>query len=149
MILRWFCRLPERIASSLGSLGASQQPVAAALDRQRFEGDASGISEQFIDENGAVRRLLIVGVGDGTNSEQGAEKLGGTAAARLLTSGEKRAVIDVSGLGYDADAAARVGLGAALRSWRYDRYRTKLQEKQKPTLQEIVIVGVAGARPTL
>ncbi len=131
--------------SSLGSLGASQQPVAAALDRQRFEGDALGISEQFIDENGAVRRLLIVGVGDGTNSEQGAEKLGGTAAARLLTSGEKRAVIDVSGLGYDADAAARVGLGAALRSWRYDRYRTKLQEKQKPTLQEIVIVGVAGA----
>nr|NUR38403.1 leucyl aminopeptidase [Sphingomonas sp.] len=70
-----------------------------------------------------------------------AEKLGGAAAARLQTSGEKKAVIDISGLGYDADAAARVGLGAALRSWRYDRYRTKLKDNQKPTLDEIVIVG--------
>src|SRR5206468_12099297 len=56
-------------------------------------------------------------------------------------SGEKTAVIDLTGLGYDADAAARAGLGAALRSWRYDRYRTRLKEKQKPTLEEIVIVG--------
>ncbi len=131
--------------TGLGSLGASQQSVAAALDRQRFEGDASGISEQFIDEDGTVRRLLVVGVGNGSSSEQSAEKLGGTAVARLLASGEKRAVIDVSGLGYDSDTAARVGFGAALRSWRYDRYRTKLQDKQKPTLEEMVIVGVAGA----
>jgi leucyl aminopeptidase len=50
-------------------------------------------------------------------------------------------VIDLCGAGYDADAAARVGLGAALRSWRYDRYRTTLKDKQKPTLTEVVIVG--------
>ena len=64
------------------------------------------------------------------------EKLGGAAVARLLTSGETDAVIDLSGLGYDADAAARVALGAALRGWRYDRYRTRLKDKQKPTLNE-------------
>ena len=55
--------------------------------------------------------------------------------ARRLPSSTSR------GLEYDADAAARVGLGAALRSWRYDRYRTKLKDNQKPTLEEIVIVG--------
>ena len=33
-----------------------------------------------------------------------------------------------------------------MRSWRYDRYRTKLKENQKPTLGEVVIVGAdAGA----
>jgi len=69
------------------------------------------------------------------------KKLGGTGAARLQTSGEKTAVIDLGGLGYDADTTARVGLGAALRSWRYDRYRTKLKDNQKPTLGEIIIVG--------
>jgi leucyl aminopeptidase len=127
--------------SSLNSLGAAQQGVAAALDRQRFEGDASSASEQFIDDSGTMRRLLVVGTGAGKPSGDGAEKLGGTAVARLLTSGEKRAVIDVSGLGYDADTAARVGLAAALRSWRYDRYRTKLKDKQKPTLGEVIIVG--------
>jgi leucyl aminopeptidase len=127
--------------SSLASLGAAQQAVATALDRQRFEGDASGASEHFIDDNGTVRRLLVIGTGGGTAPREAAEKLGGTAAARLLTSGETKAVIDVSGLGFDADSAARVGLAAALRSWRYDRYRTKLKDKQKPTLTEVTIVG--------
>ena len=127
---------------SLTSLGSAQQSVATALDRQRFEGDASSIAEQFFDDSGTVRRLVAIGTGSATPVE-GAEKLGGNAVARLLTSGETTAVIDVTGLGYDADAAARVGLAAALRSWRYDRYRTTLKDKQKPTLSEIVIVGGA------
>jgi leucyl aminopeptidase len=130
---------------SLASIGAAQQAVATALDRQRFEGEGSSVSEQFVDENGTVRRVLVVGVGNGVSREQAAEKLGGTAAARLLTSGEKRAVIDVSSLGYDADSAARVGLAGALRSWRHDRYRTKLKDNQKPTLEEIIVVGGQGA----
>ena len=127
--------------SSLGSLGASQQAVAATLDRQRFDGEASSTSEQFVDDNGTVRRVLFVGVGSDAKGGDTAEKLGGSAVARLLTSGEKTAVIDISGCGYDADAAARVGLAAALRSWRHDRYRTRLKDNQKPTLEEIVIVG--------
>jgi leucyl aminopeptidase len=127
--------------STLSALGPSQRGVTAALDRQRFEGDSSSASEQFFDDNGSVRRLLVVGTGNGSSTREAAEKLGGTAAARLQTSGEKRAVVDLTGLGYDADAAARVGLGAVLRSWRYDRYRTKLKDTQKPTLEEIGIVG--------
>jgi leucyl aminopeptidase len=127
--------------SSLGRLGSAQQQVAAALDRSRFEGEGSSASEQFIDENGAVRRLLLVGTGTGAIGGEAAEKLGGTAAGRLQTSGEKAAVIDLTGLDYDADAGARVALGAALRSWRYDRYRTKLKDNLKPTLEEIVVVG--------
>ncbi len=132
---------------SLGSLGSAQQAVAAALDRQRFEGEASNVSEQFVEENGSVRRLVLVGVVSGTSPDEVAEKLGGTAVARLLTSGEKKAVIDVSALGFDADATARVALAVALRSWRYDRYRTKLKDTQKATLEEVVIVGGgAGAQ---
>jgi len=127
--------------SALGALGPAQQAVAKALDRQRFEGEASSISEQFIDDNGSTRRLLVVGTGADSSVGDSAEKLGGTAAARLQTSGEKTAIVNLTGLGYDADAAAKVGLGAALRSWRYDRYRTKLKDNQKPTLEEIVIVG--------
>jgi leucyl aminopeptidase len=128
--------------TALASLGAEQQAVAAALDRNRFEGEAAGASEHFFDDGGTVRRLLVVGTGT-NGAGEGAEKLGGTAAAKLLTSGETRAVIDLTGLGYDADAAARAALAAALRSWRYDRYRTTLKDKQKPTLTEITLVGAA------
>jgi leucyl aminopeptidase len=61
-----------------------------------------------------------------------------------LLSGETRAAIDLQGLNYDDEAAAKVALGAALRAWRYDRYRTRLKDKQKPTLAEVVIVGGGG-----
>ena len=127
--------------SSLTSIGTAQSTVSSLLDRQRFEGEQSSVSEQFFDDSGTARRLLLVGVGTGSAESSNAEKLGGTAAARLQTSGETKAVIDVSSLGFDADNAARVGLGAALRSWRYDRYRTKLKDNQKPTLTEVTIVG--------
>jgi leucyl aminopeptidase len=128
---------------SLTSLGAQQQSITAALDGQRFEGDASGTAEQYFDDAGKVRRLVVVGTG-GAAPAEAAEKLGGNVVAKLLTSGEAKAVIDLSGLGYDADSAAKIALAAALRSWRYDRYRTTLKDKLKPTLNEIVIVGAPG-----
>ena len=127
--------------SSLGSLGLAQSSVAGALDRQRFEGDAASAAEQFVEDGGTLRRVLVVGTGGGSSPQEAAEKLGGTAVSRLLTSGETKGVIDLTGLGFDADSAARVGLAAALRAWRYDRYRTKLKDRQKPTLDEVVIVG--------
>jgi leucyl aminopeptidase len=127
----------------LASLGDQQESVSAALDRQRFEGDASASSEQFFSDAGKVRRLVVVGTGSAASADA-AEKLGGDAVAKLLTSGENKAVIDLSGVGYDADAAARVALAATLRAWRYDRYRTTLKDKQKSTLGEIVIVGAPG-----
>ncbi|NUS99456.1 MAG: leucyl aminopeptidase [Sphingomonas sp.] len=129
----------NRIA--LDSLGAERAKVDAALSRQRFEGDAGSTAELFIPTDGGVRRLVVVGTGDGTSPTDAAERLGGAVPARLLTSGETQAVLDLSGLNFDADAAARVALAAALRAWRYDRYRTKLKDKQKPTLKELVIVG--------
>ena len=123
--------------SSLESLGGDRPSVEAAAKAQRFDGEAGGTAEAFV-ENGA-RRVLLVGTG--TSGDSGAEKLGGTAVAKLLLSGETHGVIDLGGAGYSADAAAKVALAAALRAWRYDRYRTKLKDKQKPTLAELTIVG--------
>jgi leucyl aminopeptidase len=127
--------------SALDALGAARGRVESTLQRQRFEGEAASAVEDFLPEGSGVRRLLVVGTGAGVSASDAAEKLGGTAVGRLLTSGETQAVIDLSGLNYDDDAAARVALGAALRAWRHDRYRTRLKDKQKPTLQTITIVG--------
>ena len=125
--------------SALDTLGGARPQVEAALNRQRFEGEAASSVELFVPAEAGVRRLLVVGTGE--NGAEAAEKLGGAIPARLLTSGETHAVLDLSGLAYDADAAARVAFAAALRAWRYDRYRTKLKDKQKPTLKELTIVG--------
>jgi leucyl aminopeptidase len=124
----------------VAALGAGSAAVEAALKRNRFEGDASSAVEHFLDGE-QPRRLLVVGTGGGVMPGEAAEKLGGAAVARLLLSGENHAVIDLTGLDYDADAAARVALAAALRGFRYDRYKTRLKDKHKPTLKKITIVG--------
>ena len=123
----------NRIA--LDSLGSDRTAVDAALSRQRFEGDSGSVAELFVPADGGVRRLLVVGTGDGTSASETAEKLGGALVGRLLVSGETQDVIDLTNLKYVAVAAARLALAAFLRAWRYDRYRTKLKDKQKPTLK--------------
>ncbi|WP_260483937.1 leucyl aminopeptidase [Sphingomicrobium flavum] len=124
----------------LEGLGSDLDMVKAAMRRQRFEGKARQTASAWLGaDNG--RQLLVLGEGDG--DAKAAEALGATVSAQLLTSGETHAVIDLSGTEFDADAAARLALGATLRSWRYDRYRTKLKDKQKVSLVSITIVGAA------
>ncbi|HEX8263572.1 MAG TPA: M17 family peptidase N-terminal domain-containing protein, partial [Allosphingosinicella sp.] len=134
----------DMIADRLAGIDAGARIVAArAAESQRFEREAASLAETFVAEGEGARRLLLVGLGDRRQDEALYEKVGGALVAKLLTSGETRLVIDVSGAGLDSEAAARIGFGAAARSWRYDLYRTKLAKKQKPTLEEVVIVGAA------
>jgi leucyl aminopeptidase len=131
----------------LDSLGAAKAGVEGALKRNRFDGESGSVVEHFLDSDGG-RRLLVIGAGTKADSGDEPEKLGGAAVARLLTSGETHAVIDLTGLKFGPDAAARVALAAALRGWRYDRYRTRLKEKQKPTLTTVTIVGAGNDAET-
>ena len=124
----------------VAALGGDSAAVEAALKRNRFDGDAGSAVEHLLG-GGQPRRLLVVGTGGAVTPAEAAEKLGGTAVARLLLSGESHAVIDLTGMDYDADAAARVALAAALRGFRYDRYKTRLKDKQKPTLKQVTVVG--------
>ncbi|MGF7147562.1 leucyl aminopeptidase [Sphingomonas zeicaulis] len=106
---------------------------------QRFEGDSGSIVEFFVGAGDGVRRVLLVGIGKAAPTDL--EKAGGALVARLQTSGETRLVVTLGGEGGDAEAAARVAFGAAQRNWRIDTYRTKLTAKQKPTLEELIVIG--------
>ncbi len=124
-----------------GFADAARTLAVRSAEAQRFEREIGAIAETFVDENDFARRLLLVGLG-GKRDEAGLyERVGGALTAKLLTSGETKLVIDLSGLDLDARQAARLAFGAAARSWRYDIYRTKLGRKQRPTLAEAVIVG--------
>jgi leucyl aminopeptidase len=114
--------------------------VSRAATTTRFEGDAGAVTELFIAEGAEARRLLLAGVGEG-DSDGVYERAGGALAARLQLSGEKTLVVDFTGHRTSGARAPRLAYGALLRSWRYDIYRTKLKPSQKPSLQEIVIVG--------
>ena len=119
--------------------------LGRAIKSGRFDGDVATITELLAPGGIDATRLLIVGLGAAGAADRGAfERIGGALVARLLTSGETSVTIDMEGVDDVAvsrsEAAARIAYGALLRSYRFDTYRTKLPEKQKPTLQEIVIV---------
>jgi leucyl aminopeptidase len=120
---------------------AAAGTVRGAAAASRFEGEAGSLSESFATLDAGVRRMLLVGVGQGSVEDY--EKAGAALTARLQSSGEIAVTLDLSGLAIapSTEAVARLAAGAALRNWRYDLYRTKLPEKQKPTLAELVIVG--------
>jgi leucyl aminopeptidase len=117
--------------------------VRVAATANRFDGEAGGLSDHFISADGTTRRLLLVGIGKASPEDM--EKAGAAVSARLLTSGDAVAVLDLNGLAIkpSAEASARFATGAVLRGWRFDLYRTKLPEKQRPTLTDVIIVGAS------
>ncbi|MBI1366594.1 MAG: leucyl aminopeptidase [Alphaproteobacteria bacterium] len=99
-------------------------------------------------------RVILIGAGKSKAFKPlDAESLGGTAAARLLSTREKSASIwlqgfDAPGVGAD-EVAARIAFGALLRSYRFDKYRTKLEKDQKPALTRISIHTASTKAKTL
>ncbi len=119
--------------------------VASALEQARFDGVAGTVFEAYAQDATIVRRVVIVGTGSGDPA--GLERAGGAVAARLLASGVTSVHADMSGV--EPKAAARFALGATLRSWRIDRYRTRQPAAQKPSLERIAlantVTGTAAA----
>ena len=135
-------RSEDMLQDRLAGLDEPARTLAArSAEAQRFEREVGAIAETFIEDGKTLRRLLLVGYGARQDEVAIHERVGGALTARLLTSGETKLVIDAAGI--DGRAAARLAFGAAARSWRHDVYRTKLGRKQKPTLEEVVIVGAA------
>lgn len=127
------------------ALPADLDPVLAEGARaSRFSGKAGQLFEGFVSRDGAVVRMALVGAGDpGAKDRASAlERAGAALTGKFGASGEKALTIDFAGSKLDGAGAAAVLLGARLRAWRYDIYRTKLPEDQKASLE---VIRVANA----
>ncbi|MBD8700888.1 leucyl aminopeptidase [Sphingomonas sp. CFBP 13714] len=124
------------------AIGDGVEAVAMqAATAARFTGEAGAIIEVFVPVADAVRQVLFVGVGAGSDADWG--KAGGAVTARLLTSGATSVTIDLGAAATppSAAAAARFAAAGLQRAWRYDTYRTKLAETSKPSLTTFTIAG--------
>ncbi len=152
-------------ALKLPSAGALVLPVAetgkltgmaAALDQQsdgalsraqkasRFTGKTEQMLEILAPAGVGLSRVLLAGIGKaGTLDALGWQRLGGRVMARLLCSGESRVAIaieDLKGEVTTAQAAALTAAGARLRSYRFDKYRTKEPADKKPSVKELSLL---------
>ena len=109
----------------------------------RFSGKAGQVFEIFVERGGELLRLALAGAGKPGAPDRLAalERAGGALAARFLTSGESAIAIDLGHARLSGEEAAAVLLGARLRGWRYDTYRTTLKDDQKVSLARAVAVG--------
>ena len=127
--------------------------LSKAMSHARFEGKAGQTLTVMAPAGVKAGRIVLLGLGAGKAlDELAAAKLGGTIVAALAMSGESRAAVvvekpkgcNLSG----SELAAQIGHGARLRSYRFDKYRTKQKKTDKPSLTRLSIMcpDVAAAR---
>lgn len=89
-------------------------------------------------------RVLIIGAGASKDfGPLDAEALGGGATARVLATNEKTIIFALAGFSAkkmdDSELAARVAYGARMNTYRFDKYRTKEEKADKPSLTKIAV----------
>jgi leucyl aminopeptidase len=126
--------------------------IERALSAGRYTG-AKGQTQTILGQSGEVARLLLLGVGEGRKLDaRGAEGLGGVIAAEANAAGHKAVTVVVDPVRGSrlkpAEIAARIALGASLRNYRFDKYKTKDKPEQKLSLETLTVVlaGPAEAR---
>ncbi|WP_432770199.1 MAG: leucyl aminopeptidase [Sphingopyxis sp.] len=132
------------LAALVEALGASRGALLrGAAAQARFEGAAGTTAETAAVDGDRVMRLILVGIGEGTVHDL--ERGGAALTARLQTSGASAVQVDFTAAGAsDEDDVLAFALGARLRDWRIDTYRTRLADNAKPTLKSIAIASRHG-----
>jgi leucyl aminopeptidase len=122
---------------------ASGGTIKRAIAASRFTGRSDDSLTVLAPAKLDVTRILLIGVGKPAAAERSAwQNRGGVILALLNAAGEQSAAIVVDVLkGQDAvRAAADLAYGMRLRSYRFDKYRTKEKPEQKPSLKEVTIL---------
>jgi leucyl aminopeptidase len=116
--------------------------IARALEVAEFKG-AKGKSVNILAPGAGLSRVVVIGLGKPLElNDRGLTEAGGAAAAAV--SRETSAAIATGTL--TAAQAADVALGAVLKSYRFDRYRTKEKPEDKPKLAKLSLLTGDAAK---
>jgi leucyl aminopeptidase len=124
---------------------ASGGALTRALKYSRFTGKPGQMLEVLAPSGIKASRLLLVGLGKAESlDEKGLETLGAQIVGRLYTSGETAASIEIdvpkASKFKKAELAAHLAFGAKLKSYAFDKYRTRNLDEYEKKLKTIRIV---------
>jgi len=162
-----FSAFPKAFAGNVAVLVAADKQLLAtaqAIDREtggvltralsagRFSG-AKNQTLTLLGQSGEIARLLLLGVGKPRELDaRAAEGLGGVIAKEANAAGHKAVTVVVDPVRGSrlspGQIAAHIALGAQLRNYRFDKYKTKDKPEQKLSLEQITfaVAGPADAR---
>lgn len=115
--------------------------IVRAMEAAAFSGKAEETLTIFAPVGLSAKRATLVGLGKPTDfSAAVAQKIGGAVIAALDKAGEADVVaIFDAAADVDGALAGEIAFGAALRSYRFDKYRTKEKPESKPALQNLTL----------
>lgn len=143
-------KLPADTASLDKRTGGA---LSRAIKASRFAGKKGELLEVLAPASIANSRVILYGLGDPKAlSETDLEGIGGSLIAHVNRTGDKELSLMVGKLSgkkpAPAERAARHAYGALLRSYRFDKYKTKEKADKKPSLAKLTVMvdDAAAAR---
>jgi len=147
----------RKLAAGAAALDrASDGALSRAMASSRFEGKPGQWLDVVAPGKGKLERVLLAGLGKAEEIDAlRLEAVGGGAVQRLATSGAERLAViadDIPGAKLKGDqTAARIAFGARLGGYRFDKYRTRQKNEEKPSLKSVSVLskGITAARRAL
>jgi leucyl aminopeptidase len=124
---------------------ATRGVVTRALAASRFKGKKGQTLQVLAPARSGLGAILLVGLGDADKLDALVlQEAGGAVYAVLAANGATQVAVAVDapekGKIAASDLAAELAYGIKLRSYRFDKYRTKLKPEDKPALKAATIL---------
>src|SRR5215471_5248536 len=127
-------------------LAPSGDLVTRAAEAEQFKGKNGSALDILAPAGLDIARLVVVGAGKtGDLKASDFVKLGGVAMGKVPGLATQATIIaDIPGHGPKPDEAADLALGARLRGYSFDRYKTKRKEGEETAKEVHVAIAVAS-----
>ena len=134
-------------AASAALPQAAAERLKTLLPAEEFKGKRGDTAVFAGLEGSAAKRVIVAGLGDVAKLDAlGWQEIGGKLFARLASLPTVDALLALPDTHAGADAAANMAYGALLRSYRFDKYKTKdADKKSKLKTLHVGTADTAGA----
>jgi leucyl aminopeptidase len=142
-VLIVFCDDALKIGAATGKLlGDAAALIARAAEADGFTGKSGSTLDVIAPAGLKVSRLVVIGCGKVSDlKEKDFLKLGGVAAGKAPAAAKQATIVaELPDAAMSPEAVAGLAVGATLRSYSFDRYKTKKKEgEDKPAALDLVI----------
>ena len=115
--------------------------ISRAMKASRFTGKAGQVVELVAPSGVDADRIVVFGLGEKAKIDGNAlERAGAGLVKSLLTGGETGLTVSLESAA-DAEGASRFAMGCRFAAYRFDAYRTTLDDAKKPTLKSVTIIA--------
>src|ERR1700720_1324902 len=125
------------------ALGTAANLVKRAAATSQFKGKSGSTLDILAPEGIKIQSLIVIGTGKTSElKEKDFLRIGGIAAGKLLPGIDALTIIAESpGGAMKGESAAAIAAGVRLRTYKFDRYKTKKKEGEDGTLRADVSIA--------